>query len=531
MLKKMIRRHMWLITMTAVGCILILAFASETLGEQRHARQLANRMFYQIEQVLIENQKDLEEVQRDYRQTCLHNAETIAYILQHHPDIVEDIDELEKIATFTGVDEIHIFDETGTIYAGTHPNHYGMTMDSGEQIGFFKSMLEDKSLELCQDMEPNTAEGRMMQYSARWSENGDFIVQVGMEPVNVMRFTEKNELSHIFSLLKVNVGADYYAIHAETGEIVGSSKIENVGKNLSEIGFSLQQLEKKGESFHAKINGIKSYCVFVRMGDNYIGRTVTNETLYENVPMNVLEIGVCMVVVAMALVWAVTRYMNRKVVDGIYEVNDKLRWITKGNFDELVRVDSSVEFSELSNHINALVQKVSSLLRKIELERDHDLLTGIYNRRGLDNQLEELFKKPEELNYCAILMIDADGLKQINDEYGHEKGDRYLKGISEVLQELGNKNTVIARQGGDEFVVFLYNYEEEATIQQTIDNLEKVERQRMVTIGEGLEVPLHFSVGYEISKNPKGFRQMLRSADAKMYTNKRNRKEKKEAFS
>ena len=524
-LKKMISRRMWLIATIAVGIILLLSLASNILGEQRHARQLANRMFYQIEQILNDNQKDLEEVQREYRQTCLQNAETIAYILQNDPELIEDRDELTKIADFTGVDEIHIFDETGTIFAGTHPKHYGMTMDSGEQIGFFKSMLEDKTLELCQDMELNTAENKMMQYSALWSENGEFIVQVGMKPVNVLRFTEKNELSYIFSLLKVNIGADYYAIEATTGEIVGSSRLEHVGKNLSEIGFSLRQLKKEDVGFHANVSGKNSYCVFVRQGDNYIGRIVSNETLYEGIPTEMAELGLCMVFIATLLVWAVTRYMNRKVVNGIYEVNDKLRRITKGNFEEQVQVNSSVEFAELSNHINQLVQKVSALLKKIELERDYDPLTGIYNRRGLDNRLEALFENPEALKYCAILMIDADGLKQINDQYGHEKGDRYLKGISEVLQMIGDKDNVIARQGGDEFVVFLYNYEDEKTLQQAITKLEEIESRQRVKIGQSLEVPLHFSIGYEIDKNPEGFRKMLRSADAKMYEKKRNRKE------
>ena len=267
------------------------------------------------------------------------------------------------------------------------------------------------------------------------------------------------------------------------------------------------------------------------MGENYIGRIVSTETLYENVSVNVTEIGACMMFVAMILVWAVTRYMNRKVVNGIYEVNEKLRRITKGNFEETVDVSHSVEFSELSSHVNALVRRVSELLKKIELERDHDLLTGIYNRRGLDNRLEMLFQETEALNYCALLMIDADGLKQINDEYGHEKGDFYLKGISEVLLELGDKNNVIARQGGDEFVVFLYNYENEEQLLETIEELKTIESQRTIKIDENLEVPLRFSVGYSIDRNPTDLNDMLKHADLKMYINKRERKDKKEAFS
>lgn len=61
------------------------------------------------------------------------------------------------------------------------------------------------------------------------------------------------------------------------------------------------------------------------------------------------------------------------------------------------------------------------------MERDIDSLTGLYNRRGLDIQLSKLFEEPEKLGYCAMVMVDADGLKIINDTYGHEKGDIYLK--------------------------------------------------------------------------------------------------------
>ena len=78
-----------------------------------------------------------------------------------------------------------------------------MTVYDGEQIGFFKPLLSDKSLRLCQDIAPNTAEGKKIQYAALWSDNGKFIVQVGMEQDSVKRATEKNELSYIFSLLRV----------------------------------------------------------------------------------------------------------------------------------------------------------------------------------------------------------------------------------------------------------------------------------------------------------------------------------------
>lgn len=56
---------------------------------------------------------------------------------------------------------------------------------------YFKPILNDKNLELCQEITPNTFENKLMQYYALWSENKEFIVQMGMEPINVMKATEK----------------------------------------------------------------------------------------------------------------------------------------------------------------------------------------------------------------------------------------------------------------------------------------------------------------------------------------------------
>lgn len=101
--------------------------------------------------------------------------------------------ELRKIAEFMEVDEIHIIDAADEIVSGTHPQYYGYSFDSGEQMNYFKPMLKDKSLKMVQDIEPNTAEHKLMQYSAMWNSTGEFIVEAGIEPVNVSKVTEKND--------------------------------------------------------------------------------------------------------------------------------------------------------------------------------------------------------------------------------------------------------------------------------------------------------------------------------------------------
>ncbi len=632
-LKKMISKYMRVLSFGVVVIGLLSIMVMQMLNEQHQARESANRIFRQMEQVLEENQKELEVLEADYSRTCLHNAEAIAYIIEDNPKVLESVDELRKIAEFVEVDEIHIFDTTGRIFTGTHPEYYDLTFASGEQIGFFEPLLEDKSLKLVQPIVPNTAEEKLMQYSALWSENGEFIVQIGMEPVSVMKVTEKNELSHVFALLRANADANYYAIDANSGEIVGSTVLEDVGKSLSEAGIDAEKMKNDRDGFHARVNGEICFCIFKQVGTNYIGRVLSTDWMYRSIPANTLFIAVCLIIIAHIFAYAVTGYMNRYVVGGIQKVNEKLRIITKGELEEYVDVQTSVEFAELSNHINEMVKsildnnrKMSYILSKtnmyvgvyeyneqsrkvrfteyvpkilmlneeqteeltadylrlreflaklqqnpvpgesgvfelsgeclsyvrieeivennqvfgvvidvtkeinklkmIEVERDIDTLTGLYNRRGLENRLAELFRKPEELGYSAFIMIDADGLKGINDKYGHEKGDIYLKKIAGVINNFGIKSSLASRQGGDEFVLFLYEYDDGNELLNTIKTLQYIQDHSTAKLGEDISVPLSFSLGFSMVDSHTDYQQLLKDADEKMYENKRQRKQR-----
>lgn len=629
-LKKMISRYMRLITCMLVAIILIIIVYIQITNEQRQAYENAVRTFQQIKQLLEQNQEEFEEVRKEYSETCLHNAEAIAYIIQNNPSVLNNVEELKRIAQVMEVDEIHIFDDTGRIYAGTHPEYYDFTFDSGEQMMFFKPMLEDKSLKLVQEITPNTAEAKMMQYSALWSNNEEFIVQVGMEPVNVMKATQKNELSYLFSLFRVNPDAEYYAIDIESGQIIGSTELEYLGKNLTELGLKQEYFVSFDKGFHAVINGRDSFCVFEKVGGSYIGRVIPSEELYRRVLWTTVTLTICLIVIASILAHAVIRYMNKYVVDGIYSVNEKLHRIAQGDLDELIDIQNSTEFAELSSYINSMknsllghTKKMSYVLSKtnmyigvyeynenmkrvrfteyiprilqlheeetkrlsadykafeqfidelrknpvsdeagvfgldehyvkieevddnngvfgvvidvtdevnkrkrIEGERDVDLLTGLYNRRGMEAKLDEFFEGTEESANSALVMIDADNLKVINDTYGHEIGDAYLKKISELIAGLDTERSVAARWGGDEFVLLLYHFEEEEELLNTLSKLESMQENSEATLGENVRVQLRFSFGYSLIRERNDYLNLLKDADEKMYENKRKHKKK-----
>lgn len=162
--------------------------------------------------------------------------------------------------------------------------------------------------------------------------------------------------------------------------------------------------------------------------------------------------------------------------------------------------------------------------RRLEAERDIDGLTGLLNRRGLDRRLEELFKEPEKLGCGALVMIDADGLKQINDKFGHEAGDIYLKSIAEVLRAFADKNSVGSRQGGDEFVLFLYGYESDDRVEEQLHRLADIREERAVKLTESETANIKFSFGAAFLDGSGEYTALLKTADDRMYENKRQRK-------
>lgn len=247
---------------------------------------------------------------------------------------------------------------------------------------------------------------------ALWSHDGKFIVQVGMEPVNVMRVTEKNELSYIFSMLRVNSNANYYAIDKESGKIVGSTDLSCVEKNSLEIGLGLKTITIDNNGFYTNINDIKSYCVFIESGENYIGRVISCQDMYQRVPSTMVWLVFCLIAAAVVLYYVVTCYMNKYVVEGIHSINDKLDIISQGNLDEIVEIQSSVELAELSRYINQMKKSILDSRRKITyVIGKTKMLIGVYEYNQHMKRVSISERVPE------ILALDTEEYERLFADY------------------------------------------------------------------------------------------------------------------
>lgn len=468
------------ITLLMVVIILFISTVIQIFNIHQVGTQNAQQIFEQVGQILDENARELELIRKEYNAMCLNDARVAAYILDHNPGAGDDVEELRKIAADLEVDEIHIFDTDGVIVGGTHPEYLGYSFDSGEQIGFFKPLLEDKSLELVQDTTPNTAEGKLVQYSALWNEEGSFIVQVGMEPSNVLRATKKNELSYVFSLLRTGVGYHLYAIDPDTGKVVGATVVSDVGKDVSEIGIREKQM-KSEVGFHAKTGRSLHFCLSKKIGDNYIIWASPVSGFYQSILVNELLLLAGLVLISLILVYAVTDTMNRTVIDQIKRINGKLCSIQDGDLQTKVDVRDSKEFLELSAHINSMVESLLRSSKKLEmsekiqaqkeeLERQHEQLEIAVNRAEAANKAksEFLFNMSHDIRtpMNAIMGFTNFALES-NDP---DKQREYLENIdvsSKQLLDLINNILELARIENHKIII----EEEPVDIRETFRKL------------------------------------------------------------
>lgn len=133
--------------------------------------------------------------------------------------------------------------------------------------------------------------------------------------------------------------------------------------------------------------------------------------------------------------------------------------------------------------------------RRIEHERDYDVLTGLYNRRAFDARAKKLFRMPEKLGHAALLMMDMDNLKHINDTFGHDWGDRYINLAGQCFAQTLPQNTICARMSGDEFIVLFYGYDRRDEIRQVLNRLSKAMKERTALLPNGDTMRISISGG------------------------------------
>ena len=171
-------------------------------------------------------------------------------------------------------------------------------------------------------------------------------------------------------------------------------------------------------------------------------------------------------------------------------------------------------------------QRIQALMQRNEKNSITDYLTQLNNRRGLARALKKNWPEWAAAHTeISFISVDLDGLKFINDHFGHEEGDRAICVISRTIQRIVPRGTVTARTGGDEFLILLMGGYAQA------QHLEQQLEQELETLNHSNKG--HFvveaSIGVYTTTIDAGisFQECMRQSDNEMYEKKRLRKKQR----
>jgi diguanylate cyclase (GGDEF)-like protein len=180
------------------------------------------------------------------------------------------------------------------------------------------------------------------------------------------------------------------------------------------------------------------------------------------------------------------------------------------------------EIDELAESIENLSARLS---KRIEKERDYDILTNLLSRRGFGNRLRQLVKRQVDLKTGAMLVWDLDDLKLINDNFGHCIGDNYLIAFANCLKKFNCENVISARRSGDEFVTFIYGYDSIEEIEILIEEIWKVVNSTYIDLSGHHRSKINISMGKAwYPKDSDDFDTLFLYADSAMYEAKNKKK-------
>ncbi len=202
---------------------------------------------------------------------------------------------------------------------------------------------------------------------------------------------------------------------------------------------------------------------------------------------------------------SITRALkNKKLVEAKKRAEEKLK-------------DHTVKLKKSNESKDSLIRELTLLRNQLEVSAKTDPLTGLFNRRELEEKLRyEKIRFERSRKPFSVIMADIDHFKKVNDTYGHEAGDRVLKGVADMLIQQSRKQDVVCRWGGEEFIIFLPETHLEGAVILAGKLRTRIESQPLLSRPEPVSVTLSFGVS-TYNNSRMTLETLLQEADTCLY--------------
>jgi diguanylate cyclase (GGDEF)-like protein len=295
-------------------------------------------------------------------------------------------------------------------------------------------------------------------------------------------------------------------VHAARGATDDQARDDAVTEHVPRAISLLDEAEAAGrESFHVNLDGAERS-----------ERTAI-------VALVVLELVTILLFVRLA------RRTSSRVLRPLGVLRDSANRLAAGDLDHRVTVDHRDEIGELAASFNAMADSIAANQRALAREASTDPLSGLANRAAFATRLNTIVSGPERrAGSRAVLFVDLDDFKEVNDRLGHGAGDELLCEVARRLLAAVRPGDLVARLGGDEFALLLDELESPDLAAAVAERVVRVLGEPVELGGDTVQVGA--SVGVVELTPGSTATQLLRQADIAMYAAKSRGKNRVEHF-
>ncbi len=198
------------------------------------------------------------------------------------------------------------------------------------------------------------------------------------------------------------------------------------------------------------------------------------------------------------------------VLSGKDDIDDKVRCLRLGADDYITKPFNTKE-------IIARVDRLLTRSRDFEEMAFRDGLTGVYNRRYFENHLMIELKRVQRTDEpITLALLDIDRFKLVNDTYGHPVGDLVLRGVSRLLKEKLREFDLVARYGGEEYIIAFVKTPERTALKIMDQVLNNIREESLAVVG-GEEIHITFSAGITAWEKGLSMEDWIERADQLLY--------------
>ena len=357
--------------------------------------------------------------------------------------------------------------------------------------------------------------------------------------------------NNIVGLVRANIPAEYFGafmpknggafILTQSGDYLFSATGFNNDKD-NESASSILTSDKENGYLNTDKDSIENIYGYYRLDNQSWLYFIKQDGKEYSAIISTLPITLIIsLIVILIISIRISHVLTYKYTNPIITLKNDMKIAANGDLELRTKINERNEFGELATMFNNMMEIISSNYNQlneskkileaneIELKKNydhieqlayHDGLTGLYNRVAFMKFAYEVFNTSgASLSEHAVFFIDLDNFKNINDTLGHDYGDLLLKQVSDKLTELTQKDDILARTGGDEFLILRPNYKSVNELKKFAQSLIDIVRTPFDLDGETGHVSMSLGISC-FPDNGLTISELIKNADIAMYTAK-----------